>query len=82
MRDIYCAMEMLSAPALPAILFASIASFSRYGSRWDACVPELSAFLNLRLEVAQESCGRPFAALFAPFKCQQLQRCQPFSLPP
>ena len=42
---------------LSAILFASIASFSRYGSSWDACLPELSAFLNLRLDWSQESCG-------------------------
>ena len=63
-RGFFCTIDMRAAPALPAILLASIASFSRYGSSWDACVPELSAFLNLRLEVAQESCGRPFLTTF------------------
>jgi hypothetical protein len=62
MRGFFCVIEVRAAPALTTIVFVSIAStasFSRYGSHWDSCVPELSAFLNLRLEVAQESCG-PF----------------------
>ena len=58
-RGFFCTIDMRAAPALPAILLASIASFSRYGSRWDACVPELSAFLNLRLRSCIGSCGRP-----------------------
>jgi hypothetical protein len=82
MHGFFCAMEMRAAPALPSILFDSIASAPHYGSSWDACVSELSPCLNLRFEVSQESCGRPCAAFFAPLKCEQLQRCHPFSLLP
>ena len=56
-RGFFCTIDMRAASALPSILLASIASFSRYGSGWDACVPELSAFLNLRLEVAKRVVG-------------------------
>jgi hypothetical protein len=82
MRGNFCDMEMPGATALPATLFASIASLMRHGSSKEACVPELSAFLNGRLEVHQESCWRLCAAFFAPWKCQHLQRCQSFSSHP
>jgi hypothetical protein len=56
-RGFFSTIDMRAAPAMPAILLASIASFSRYDSGWDACVSELSAFLNLRLEVAKRVVG-------------------------
>jgi hypothetical protein len=59
-RRIFCTLEMRAHPALPAILLASIASFSRYGSSWDACVPELSAFLKMSGEGKKRTAtGRP-----------------------
>jgi hypothetical protein len=59
-RRIFCTLEMRADPALPAILLASIASFSRYGSSWDACVPELSAFLKMSGEGKKRTgTGRP-----------------------
>ena len=59
-RGFFCTIEMRAAPALPAILLASIASFSRYGSSWDACVPEFSAFLKMSGEGKKRTgTGRP-----------------------